>query len=275
MFDKSRSRRDPVIMRRASPLLLLLLVVLASCGGDDGGTPPGRDGGGTSMATPRIERYLRADPDPRLVIELDYVEGALPREAAQADLVARLSTLLDKPGGVEIVLDDVIPSRGADHGWTFDELAALADETFDDDQPEGTVSMHVMWLDGHDDRDGPDGAVLGLAWANTHVAMYHDTIEGSCRGGPVLGAEVCAQAQYLVWLHEVGHTIGLVDNGLPMVADHKDEERGAHDDSDQCIMYWAFEGRAGIDIIRDRLLGGALPDFDDRCLADIAAVRDR
>ena len=30
-----------------------------------------------------------------------------------------------------------------------------------------------------------------------------------------------------------------------------------------------------VDLIRDRILGGSLPDFDDECLADVAAVRDR
>ncbi|GAB5543235.1 MAG: hypothetical protein RLO52_11065 [Sandaracinaceae bacterium] len=254
---------------------LAIAWLACGCDGGDGGSPRPDGSAPPAMATPRIERYLRADPDPRLVIELDYVEGTLPREAAQSDLVARLSTLLDKPEGVEIVLDDVIPSRGADYAWTFEALQALATETFDDDQPAGTVSMHVMWLDGHDDDDSADGAVLGLAWANTHVAMYHSTIESSCRGGPVLGAEVCAQAQYLVWLHEVGHTIGLVDNGLPMASDHRDPDMGRHDVSEECIMYWAFEGRAGVDLIRDRILGGSLPDFDDECLADVAAVRDR
>lgn len=252
---------------------MIIVLCLALAAGCDGGLDPDTDAG-PGEAAPRVERYLRGDPDPRLVIELDYVAGAEPRAGAEADLVARLSTLLDKPGGVEIVRDDVLTSRGADHAWTFDELRALAAERFDDDQPPGTVSMHVMWLDGHDAGDSADGATLGLAWANTHVAMFHDTIEGSCRGGPLIGEEVCAEAQYLVWLHEVGHTIGLVDNGLPMVTDHRDPDHGAHDVNDECVMYWAFEGRAGIDLLRERLLGGGMVDFDAACLADVAAVRD-
>ncbi|MCR9077406.1 MAG: hypothetical protein NXI07_15325, partial [bacterium] len=64
-------------------------------------------------------------------------------------------------------------------------------------------------------------------------------------------------------------------NGLDMVTPHRDADHGRHDESDECIMYWAFESRSGISSIRERLLGGSLPDFDANCLADVARVRDR
>lgn len=249
-----------------------VFAVVVLCGCVDPTLPPGTDGGTTR---PRWERYIRGDVDTRLVIELDYVPGAEPRAAAEADLIARLSTLLDKPDGIEIVHDDVLESRGADHAWTFEELDALARESFDDESPPGTVTMHVMWLDGHDADDSAMGSTLGLAWGSTHIVMYQSTIEDSC-DGLVLREQVCASAQRSIWLHEVGHVIGLVDNGLAMTSDHRDPAHGAHDIDEGCIMYWAFEGRAGVDVVRERITGGgAMIDFDDACLADIAAVRDR
>jgi hypothetical protein len=245
-------------------------LVLLACGDP---VDPGRDGSLPNVPT-RIESYVRADAARRLVIELDYVDGALPRASVEADLIARLSSLLDKPDGIEVVHDDVITSRGADHAWTDAELFELADETFDDGAP-GAISMHVMWVDGHAADDSGSSATLGLAWSNTHIAMYHDTIEANCSPGPLLREEVCSAAQLLVWLHEVGHVIGLVDNGLPMVEAHRDPDHGAHDVNEDCIMYWAFEGREGLDVLRDRILGGGeMQDFDAQCLADVAALRD-
>lgn len=263
-------------MRWALLVLLFSRCVVPDPDPQDGGredarVAPGEDAG---RALPAHERYISSSTDARLVIELDYVEGALPRAAAEADLIARLTALLDKPGGIEIVHDDVIPSRGADHAWTFAELTMLADQTFDDDH--GTIAMHVLWIDGHDDDDGAGGSILGLAWGNRHIAMYHDTIERICGSSLIMREQVCESAQYHVWLHEVGHVIGLVDNGLPMVTDHRDPDHGAHDVNDACIMYWAFDGESGIDILREQLLGGGPTiDFDAECLADIAAVRDR
>jgi hypothetical protein len=261
-------------MRSLRSASLLLLALLASCGGGSPGTDAAIDAPGAGR--PRWERYIRGDVDTRLVIELDYVAGAEPRAAAEADLLARLGSLLDKPGGITIVRGDVIASRGADHAWTFAELTALADETFDGDGAAGTVAMHVMWLDGHSAEDTASGSVLGQAWSLTHIAMFHDTIESACSGHPILGDQVCAETQYGVWAHEVGHTIGLVDNGLPMVTPHADAAHGAHDDDPECLMYFAFDSSAGLDLIRDSLLGGGgAPDFDPSCLEDVAAVRAR
>ena len=225
----------------------------------------------------RTERYIRGAQDTRLVIELDAVPGTAPRAAAQSQLVTRLGSLLDKPGGISVVTSDVITSRGADHAWTFAELTALANETFDDDTTPGTVVMHVMWIDGHDADDTSSGAVLGVSWGNLHIAMFHDTIERICSGNVVLGEQLCTAAQYGVWLHEVGHTIGLVDDGIPMVTPHSDAAHAAHDSNSSCLMYWAYDGSAGLDMIESALLGGGsgAPDFDANCLADIAAVRAR
>lgn len=250
--------------------------------GIDSGTTPGLDSGplpGTDGGPPareRWERYIRGDQDRRLVIELDVVAGAEPRASAERDLIARLTTLLDKPDGIEIVRSDTISSRGAEHAWTQDEVFALADETFDDASPAGTVTMHVMWIDGHEAGDTASGATLGYAWAHTHIVMFHDTIEDNCFRDPLLGDRVCASAQYIVWLHEVGHLIGLVDNGVPMVTPHNDADHGAHDVDSDCVMYWAMEGRSGLDLIYENILGGGPSiDFDPACVADIDAIRAR
>lgn len=224
---------------------------------------------------PRHERYIRGDQDTRLVIELDVVAGAEPRAGVTDDLVARLSSLLDKPAGIEVVMGS-ITSRGADHAWTEAELFAIADESFANDVPAGTVAMHVMWLDGHHERDTATGAILAVAWSHTHIAVFENTIESHCDGQPLLGDRLCETAQYGVWLHEVGHLLGLVDNGTPMVTPHIDAEHGRHDSNDGCLMYWAYESSTGLDSLASTLLGGGdLPDFDANCLADIAAVRSR
>ncbi len=256
----------------------LAVLVLASCAPrSSSGADADVDGASTTPRS-RPERYIRGDVDTRLVIELDGVAGAGPRATAQSQLVARLSSLLDKPAGVVVVAGDVIPSRGADHAWTFEELVALGDATFDDDPTPGTVVMHVMWIDGHDADDSASGAVLGISWGNLHIAMFHDTIASVCSGGgPLLGERICSDTEYGVWLHEVGHTIGLVDDGIPMVTPHADAAHAAHDASSDCLMYWAYDGSAGGDLIRSTLLGGGsgAPDFDAACLADVAAVRAR
>lgn len=67
--------------------------------------------------------------------------------------------------------------------------------------------------------------------------------------------------------HEVGHLLGLVDNGTPMQNDHKDEDWGAHCDIDECLMYYAITR----DFLGDFLLGGSVPEFDEFCIEDLQA----
>jgi hypothetical protein len=263
-------------------------LALAACGaasgpGDDdddavADATPGKDV--SQPPAPRVEQLVRGDDKPRLVVEVDAVAGFEPRPAVETELGALLRQILDKPGGVQIVRDTAIASRGADHAWTDAELFALADQTFDLAVPSDTVKIHAMFLDGHSARDGGGSVILGLAWSNTHIAIFKGTIEDRCGSviglGPLLRERLCAGAERSIWTHEIGHVIGLVDAGLPLTSAHKDPEHGAHDVSDECVMYWAYEGERLVELLAGQLLAGgdATLPFDDACLADIAAVRD-
>lgn len=253
-----------------SPRLLrvhaLMLIALATSACADVKT--GTDG--TNAEIP--ESYIRADPHPRLVLEVDAVEGITPRDAASSYAVERLGAVLDKPEGIEWTADGTLTPGGSDHVWTFVELQELADESYDLEVDDDTAKIHVIYVDGSYENPG----VLGVAWANRHLVMFAERLEESC-DRPLIGERLCAVAESSVLLHELGHVIGLVDNGVEMVEPHKDAEHGAHDESDECVMYWAYEGVDIIDVLADRLsLGGSSAelDFGPNCQADLAAVRD-
>lgn len=252
-----------------------LLACLCAFGCDDGGN------GATTPeeAADRAHLYVRGDTYTRLEIEIDSVEGMAPRPESEAGLVATFDALLDKPGGVVTVADETLPPSGEDHVWTFDALRQLAADHFDAALPDGdTIRMHVMFVDGRYEGDSDVSTVLGIAWASTHVVMFKETIEESCGLGALPGLAsdtLCQLAEESVWIHEVGHVIGLVDNGLPMVMDHKDEEHGAHDVNEECVMYWAYQGPRIVDLVRSRIMRGeesSVP-FDAACLADIEAAQ--
>jgi DNA polymerase III epsilon subunit-like protein len=180
--------------------------------------------------------------------------------------------------GAVAVLDGEIESRGADHAWTLTELHDLGHVPHY--QPGGwdTITMHVLFVDGHWGMDTETSKVLGLAFGGEHVVIFKKTIQDTCAGAPLLVRErVCALAELGVWTHEVGHLLGLVDNGLPMVVPHKDATHGAHDVSDECIMHWAWEGQDLVTLLTDRVIAGNDQGlgFDAACQADIAAVRNR
>ncbi len=227
----------------------------------------------------RFEDLIRGDRYTRLVLELDAVPGRAPRPAARAALVEQLEQLLDKPGGVSWTDDGALTSQGEDYAWPFEEIDAMAQDTFDLEVPEDTIKIHVLYVDGHSADDTAQGRILGQAWRYTHLVIYSDTIDSSCSSAaplPTLAERFCVTAETTILLHEVGHLIGLVDNGLAMQTPHRDDAHGRHDNNDECLMYWAYNGPDFFSSLGERFLAGreSVPTLDQACLDDIAAVRD-
>lgn len=222
--------------------------------------------------------FIRGDRFGRLVIEIDAADGWGPRDEAVTAIPDALEAILDKPQGVEAVLDQTLEPVGSDHGWTFSELDAFAASTLDYEVDEDTVKMHVLFLDGYYVGDDPDSVILGLAWGRSKLAIFSETIAASCQGhvGQGLEERLCAGTERSVWVHEIGHLLGLVNNGTPMLTEREDPDHSHHDINEECVMYWAAERQNAVEHLASRLLDTdvAYLDFDDACLADLAAVRD-
>jgi hypothetical protein len=241
--------------------------------------PIGKDG--TAPATPEEERdlnlassagdhaldFLRADPYDRLQIEIDYVTGHPPDPDALDHLVDVLGRVADKPGGVEVLVDDELPDQGAP-AWTVEDAQALEVEWRDGyrDEATGTAVLYYLYLDGHSAEDDDQGRILGFAYHGSSLVMFAETMADVSGGLPLLSEGGVEES---VIAHELGHVLGLVNNGVGMQQPHQDAPHGAHCDDEGCLMYWAVE----TDLIGD-LLGQGVPDFDARCLADLEAARE-
>lgn len=251
----------------------------ATQGGGGGNGESTTDDGTTGAPTemPRWQQLIAAEPYSRLVIEVDYVPGREPRQSSIDALEAVLQSVLDKPGGVEVVLDEALSTQGPSHAWTVEERVQLAIATSNLAVDDDTIKIHTLSLDGRAAEDDEmDGVLLGVAWGFENIVLWRDTLDGGCMGVGVLVDQLCAEAEQLIWQHEVGHVIGLVDGGLPMVDDHLDPTPGAgkHDVDRACVMYREYEGLDAIDATLDRLLMGG-PDIalDAACIADIDAAK--
>jgi hypothetical protein len=250
----------------------------AGAGSGLAGQPSAGGAGGTSTSelSARLARYHRSDTDRALRFELDAVSGLEPYPSSLAYLEAFVGRSVDKPEGVSFHADESLQAVGSDHVWTFDELDAFSRAHASDDG-DGPVSIHVLFIDGAYDSGEGGGTVLGLAWGQRYIAMFQDALRSGCSGALVgaLSPDLCELAERSVWGHEIGHVIGLVDNGLVQQTPHRDAEHGRHDVSDGCLMYWAYEEPEVFDVLLSRLGGGQSGDIDfcDNCWADLRAAR--
>lgn len=139
-----------------------------------------------------------------------------------------------------------------------------------------TATFYFVWLPGYyHDGEKVRTEVLGVSLGGSGViGMFKPVIEGTGVGGPGTNIEKYVEQATLV--HEFGHAIGLVNNGLSMVAAHQDEPHGAHCTNKDCIMYYAIEGTSGaIEFAGKFVKGQSSVLFADDCLADVdAAIKE-
>lgn len=250
-------------MRRIALLLPLLLL---SCGEEAASA--------AQEQADRMEALLKPSPHSRLVIEIDAVAGLTPSNTVQNQIREELDALLGKPDGISFVEDEALPAVGADYAWTDEALFELAEAHYNLEADDNTVKIHVMVLDGHSAEDSEQGRVLGLAWSNTHLVLFAEQLRSQCTtpaGIPI--PALCEEAERAVWLHELGHIVGLVNRGAPSTSEHVDPEHDAHCDNPECVMYWAYEGQGLFEMLRGRRAGAPLTTFDAACQADLAAAR--
>jgi hypothetical protein len=129
----------------------------------------------------------------------------------------------------------------------------------------------VVFLDGYYLDDGMSRPnVLGVSIGDTGViAMFKPVISGT----GTLTSDTPRFVEQTTMIHELGHALGFVNNGLPMVTPHQDEAHGRHCSNDDCVMYWANESASDVVGFVTRQLGaGPMVLFDDDCLADAAAA---
>ncbi len=209
--------------------------------------------------------FLRRTSFTNLVIEIDYPAGKPPAAGVAQLLEERLAERCDKPGGVTVVVDDAIPPAEipsilgvAD----LDEIEAAHRDMYADVTSQ-TAVMYVLYVTGKSDLDGSTTQVVGLSYHGSSIALF---LEAADQGNNPL--VTTAEVQGATLVHEMGHQLGLVNAGVPMVTPHADSLHGAHDIERSCIMYWLISVPIGAPNLSDP----GFAQFDPNCVADLEAA---
>lgn len=181
----------PLLRSFAGKALLLCCLILASCSGP---------AFGQASYTPEELRwwkpyllYLLPSPCPRLYVEVEAVEGCAPDEAELQKLRGFLQTYCNKPGGIQIVRDKVIPLAAA-KGLSASTLARKYMQGPDTNNASSSAYMYVLFYNDRGPSDHEDGVRFlpypAMIYINPHY--FH------------------GMAKNEVLLHEAGHELGLV-----------------------------------------------------------------
>ncbi len=134
---------------------------------------------------------------------------------------------------------------------------------------EGSIQgITILFLDGLFIKDGqPNNRVLGINLNETStLAIFKPVVESAGNGS---AARTLVEQTTVV--HEIGHALGLVNNGVAATSAHHDEENGAHCTNEDCVMYWQNGGGEISEFIRPFILGGEIELFKSQCIDDIKA----
>ncbi len=217
----------------------------------------------------------------RVVVQVDYSPGAVPcvgiipplrnnawgifstnvrRVFRGSGVQFTIPTTLGEMGPIETPLTD----------YTVNDLMRLSQRNRRSHLSATTATFHVMILDGYL-RDSSGQRRTDLLAGSIHgtgiIAIFRPVV---MRTETVGSPYVVAITEQIALVHELGHAVGLVNNGTSSFHRHEDRAYPHHCASNFCVMNAWNEGATGASLLIARFAStGDLVLFDDDCLADI------
>jgi predicted Zn-dependent protease len=239
-------------------------------------------GGGGRQPSPAELYQTQID---QLVVEVDYAVGAEPYvmgrpinvdpwsifQANVAGLFSGTGKVLSIPSRLEQM--EAI-STLHDGEYTTESILAIAQAHRGQKNSATVATFYVLFLPGYyNDGTQLRTNVLGVSLANTGViAMFKPVIESSAATNDTV--RVFVEQSTLV--HEFGHAVGLVNNGIAATSPHHDSTHGAHCTNRDCVMHYLNEGtRDLMTFIQRANMTQSLVLYGQECLDDAQSMIPR
>ncbi|MDT0648884.1 hypothetical protein [Autumnicola edwardsiae] len=194
-------------------------------------------------------------------VEMVYVEGNQPAEAALNSFKSFLEKRTFKPDGINISLR-AVPSSGK-APFSIEEVVEIEKETRTVYNAGDEIAVYIYFADGSHEGDENNKFTLGSAYRNTSMVIYEETIRNFSSG---MGSPSRSTVEAAVLNHEFGHLFGLVNIGTEPQSDHADPENDGHCNTSGCLMRASIEFGSGILNLIDE---NGVPELDAECIRDL------
>lgn len=147
--------------------------------------------------------------------------------------------------------------------WSVEDVQKMADD-YPLSASSGVTNFQIFFVNGYASQGN---SIIGFHISNTKImVIFKDVIKSSASGPFPMVSKYVEQATLI---HEMGHALGLVNNGLPMHSSHQDAPNGAHCSNENCVMYYANEGAGSLKKYIDKVMQEKrIIMFDQQCLND-------
>lgn len=260
-----------------------LAATLTACGGDVVQVGDPITAADPAPATSPILQSLWRSSIRRVVVEVDYGPGAAPFVGAIPGTSSvwnifsanarRLFRASNKSLVIPTTLGEMQRIDADGNEFTLADLIALSRRNRNVHPTSDTASFHVMILNGYfRDASGQRRSdLLGGHLDGTGViVVFKPVVQSTAATGGAYGPAIVEQ---MTLVHEFGHAVGLVDDGVAPVRDHADHAHVHHCTSTSCVMNAWNEGGASAAAFATRFAAtGNAVLFDADCLADADAA---
>jgi hypothetical protein len=202
---------------------------------------------------------LAADKYSKLTVEVQSFEGQEPTSATLQNIEDFLETRLNKPDGINIISTSINPARK--ERYSLEDIRDLEEEHRTRYSSKSHASMYFLLVDGEYAANAGNSVTLGVAYGSTSMVLFHASISKHAGG---LGQPSKTSLESTVAIHEIGHILGLVNNGTAMETDHEDHANVRHCNNKDCIMYYQAETT---DMLANFV--GTIPPLDSNCIKDL------
>lgn len=113
-----------------------------------------------------------------------------------------------------------------------------------------------------------NSGILGVHFSGYGFAFIFKDVVTSV-GGTAIDQRYVEQG---TTVHELGHVIGLVNNGVPLASSYEDQTHPRHSSNSNCVMYWTVESSSAIlGFLTNNILANRLNLFEAEVLNDARA----